>query len=59
MFLKMSFDLVTIHHAMKRRNVNPESGDTIPIQKTMTNWVMSPVSYQLIRYSIPDQTQFR
>jgi len=44
---------------MKQRNVYPESGDTIPIQKTKTNWVMSPVSYQLIRYAIPDQTQFR
>jgi len=49
---------VTIHHAMKRCNVYPESGDTIPIKKTKTNWVMSPVSYQLIRYSVPDQTQF-
>jgi len=43
---------VTIHHTMKRRNVYPESGDTIPIQKTKTNWIMSPVSYQLIRYAI-------
>jgi len=50
---------VTIHHAMKRRNVYPESGDTIPIQKTKTNGVMSPVSYQLIRYAIPAQTQSR
>jgi len=50
---------ITIHHAMKRRNAYPESGDTIPIQKTKANWIMSPVSYQLIRYSIPAQTQFR
>ena len=50
---------VTIHHAIERNNIYPESGDTIPIQKTKTNWVMSPVSYQRIRYAIPTQTQFR
>jgi len=41
--------LVTIHHAIERHNIYPESGNTIPIQKTKTNWVMSPVSYQRIR----------
>ena len=51
--------IIVIHHAMKRCNIYPESGDTIPIQKTKTNWLMSPVSYQLIRYAIPAQTQFR
>jgi len=30
-----------------------------PNSKTKTNWVMSPVSYQRIRYAIPTQTQFR
>jgi len=36
-----------------------ESGDTIPIQKTKKNWVMSPVSCQRIHYTISTQTQFR
>jgi len=34
-------------------------GDTIPIQKTKTSWVMFPVSYQRIRYAIPTQIQFQ
>jgi len=51
--------LVSIHHAIERNTIYPESGHTIPIQKTKTNWVMSPVSYQRIRYAIPAQTQFR
>jgi len=49
---------VTIRHAIERHNIYQESGDTIPIQKTKTDSVMSPVSYLRIRYAIPTQIQF-